>query len=223
MISNPVGTRLVSGEPARRVVVSGLMALRKGLRLAARGLRMLLQILLALLIVLEEWGWRPLADGLARLARWRPWAAVERFVSGLPPYPALVAFVLPSGLLLPLKFLALILIGKGYYLTSVALFLFAKAVATALVARLFILTQPALMRIGWFAWGYNTLMPWKDALAAQVRSSLVWRTGRAVKWRVQRALRPLWLDMGPRLLALADETRAWGRQAVRQLRAMLGR
>jgi len=33
-----------------------------------------LQILLALIIVFEEWGWRPLADLLGRLARWRPWA-----------------------------------------------------------------------------------------------------------------------------------------------------
>ncbi len=213
---------LVSGEPARRVVVSGLMAMRKGVRLAALGLRTLLQILLALLIVLEEWGWRPLADGLARLARWRPWAAVEHFVSGLPPYLALIAFVLPSGLLLPLKFLALILIGKGYYVTSVALFLFAKAVATALVARLFMLTQPALMSIGWFAWGYNTLMPWKDALTAKVRSSLVWRIGRAVKWRMQRTLRPIWLGLKPRLLALAATAREGGRQTVQRLRAMLG-
>ena len=37
-------------------------------------------------------------------------------------------------------------------------------VATALIARLFLLTQPALMQIGWFARGYDLVMPWKDAL-----------------------------------------------------------
>lgn len=198
----------MDSEPVRRVVVSGLIWTRAGLRLAARGLRLLLQVLLALLIVLEEWGWRPLADALARLGRWRPIAALERFVAGLPPYLALVAFVLPSALLLPLKFVALILVGQGYYLASVALFLVAKAVATALVARLFMLTQPALMQIPWFAWGYGILMPWKDALTERVRSSIVWRTGRALKWRVKRALAPLWLGIKPRLVALVAEVRA---------------
>lgn len=196
------------GEPVRKVVISGLIWLRASLRLAARGLRLLLQILLALLIVLEEWGWRPLADALARIARWRPIAVLEGVVAGLPPYLALVAFVLPSTLLLPLKFFALILVARGYFLTSVALFLIAKAVATALVARLFLLTQPALMRIPWFAWGYGILMPWKDALTERVRNSTVWRTGRALKWRMKRALAPLWLNLKPRLAALAGEVRA---------------
>ena len=39
---------------------------------------------LALVIVFEEWGWRPLAD-LRRLARGRPWAAVEALIIRLPP------------------------------------------------------------------------------------------------------------------------------------------
>ena len=116
--------------------------MRQATHVARIVLRTVLQIVLALLIVLEEWGWRPLADLLGRLARWRPWAALETAIAGLPPYAALVAFAAPSALLLPLKFLALLLIAKGYYMTSVALFLVAKAVATALVARLFLLTQP---------------------------------------------------------------------------------
>lgn len=203
----------MSGEPVRKIVVSALIWLRAGVRLLGRGLRLLLQIVLALLIVLEEWGWRPLADALARLARWQPIAALERFVAGLPPYLALVAFVLPSALLLPLKFIALILVGRGYYLASVALFLVAKAVATALVARLFMLTQPALMRIPWFAWGYNILIPWKDALTEQVRNSTVWRMGRALKRRVKRAIAPFWLRLKPALLATA----AVIRDAVRDL------
>jgi hypothetical protein len=206
----------VSGQSVRRLVVGGLLLLRKGGRLAVRGLRGVLQIVLALLILFEEWGWRPLAAALARLARWRPWAALEQVIARLPPYLALVAFALPSALLLPLKFFALVLIGRGYYLTSVALFILAKAVATALVARLFLLTQPALMRIGWFAWGYNIIMPWKEALIARVRASAVWRTGRALKWRAQRALAPYIQRLKPIVLARVDEVRGF-------LRALLGR
>jgi hypothetical protein len=47
--------------------------------------------------------------------------------------------------------------------------------------RLFLLTQPALMQIGWFSWAYDTIMPWKDALVERVRASTVWRVGRIVK------------------------------------------
>ncbi len=204
----------MSGEPVRRVVVSGLLGLRTGLRLLAIGLRGLLQVVLALLIVLEEWGWRPLANALAQLARWKPWAALETAIARLPPYAALVVFVLPSGVLLPLKFLALMLIGKGYFLTSVALFLFAKVVATALVARLFILTQPALMSIGWFAWAYERVMPWKESLAAMVRNSTVWRLGRALKWRARRAMHPYWMALKPRVQQMAADVMAMLRSLV---------
>ena len=158
---------------------------RRGLRptlrarwtFARRVLRTALEILLALIIVFEEWGWRPLADLIGRLARWRPWAAIESVIIRLPPYAALVVFALPTTLLLPLKFLALLLIAKGQVIMAGLLFLAAKVVATALIARLFVLTQPALMQIGWFAWCYQTVMPWKEALTAQVRASWAWRVG----------------------------------------------
>ena len=75
-------------------------------------------------------------------------------------------------------------------------------VATALVARLFMLTQPALMQIGWFAWAYDTIMPWKEALVERVRASWVWRVGRVWKERAKRAAvaqgrawRPAWLQL----------------------------
>ena len=61
-------------------------------------------------------------------------------------------FALPTLLLLPLKLLALLLIAKGQVILAGLLFVAAKVVATALIARLFMLTQPALMQIGWFAW-----------------------------------------------------------------------
>src|SRR5262245_28441438 len=155
-------------------------------RAARLALRWTLQVVLALLILLEEWGWRPLAQLMGRLARWRPWAQLEMAIARLPPYAALLVFVLPSGLLLPLKFLALFLIAKGKLVLAGLLFAAAKVGATALVARLFLLTQPALMQIGWFAWLYERFIPWKDALEDYVRSSYVWRVGRVWKARLRR-------------------------------------
>jgi hypothetical protein len=174
-----------------------------------------LEIVLALIILFEEWGWRPLADLVGRLAQWGPWSRLETAIARLPPYAALVVFALPSTLLLPLKFAALFLIARGQIVLAGVLFMAAKVVATALVARLFMLTQPALMQIGWFAWAYDTVMPWKHALTEYVRGSWAWRTGRVVKERAKRllaaqwrALRPLALAVNRRLIVQAEAVRA---------------
>jgi hypothetical protein len=214
--------RELGKQAARR---SGL-ALRAFLHGARPVLKYVLGILFALIIVFEEWGWRPLADLVGRLARWRPWAAVEAAIIRLPPYAALVVFALPTLLLLPLKFLALILIARGQMVLAGLLFLAAKVVATALIARLFILTQPALMQIGWFAWSYDTVMPWKEALTASVRASWAWRMGRVWKERVKHVLgaearrwRPTIEAMKPVIVATAERVRALGRRLVLQVKA----
>ncbi len=189
-------------------------------------LRTALQIALALLILLEEWGWRPLADLLGRLARWRPWARVETAIARLPPYAALFVFVVPSALLMPLKFLALFLIAKGQLVLAALLFAGAKVVATALVARIFMLTQPALMQIGWFAWVYDTIMPWKEALVERVRASWVWRVSRFWKERAKRAAavqarawRPAWLQIRVMAIGASRRLRTQLRRLVQEIRA----
>ncbi len=95
------------------------------------------------------------------------------------------------------------------------LFAGAKVVATALVARLFMLTQPALMQIGWFAWAYDTIMPWKEALVERVRASWVWRVSRLWKERAKRAViaqertwRPAWLKLKVVMIAASRRLRA---------------
>src|SRR5215475_13286024 len=141
----------------------------------------------------SAWGARALAA--ARLGlRW----------TGL----ALVAFVLPTTLLLPLKFLALALIAKGQFLWAGLLFAAAKVVATALVARLFMLTQPALMQIGWFAWAYDRFIPWKDALEEYVRGSYVWRVGRVWKARLKKLAQVQWRLWRPALVRLREAAQA---------------
>lgn len=181
-------------------------------------LRGVLQVVLALLILLEEWGWRPLADLLGRLAKWRPWAQLENGIAQLPPYLALLVFALPSALLMPLKFLALFLVAKGQLVLAGLLFAAAKVVATALVARLFMLTQPALMQIGWFAWAYETGMPWKEALVERVRASWVWRVSRVWKERARRVAKVQWRAWRPTVVQLGAMARAAGQRLVAQVR-----
>lgn len=151
------------------------------LRALGRGLKHLGTGLLALLILFEEWGWEPLQRLVARLGRLPLLRQIEAFIAGLSPRAALAVFVLPTLLLLPVKLLALWLISQGHRLLGVAVILLAKLVGTAVVARLFTLTRPALMQMPWFAHGYGRWTAWKERVLAQVRASWAWRTARAVK------------------------------------------
>ena len=154
-------------------------------------LRNALTALLALLLLFEEWGWEPLARALAWLGRLPFVARAERWIQRLPPWAALLVFALPVLLLFPVKLLALYLFGIGQTLPGLALLAGAKLLGTAIVARLFQLTQPALMQFAWFARNYPRWKNWKDGVMAQVRASALWQRGRRIHARV-RAWRASW-------------------------------
>lgn len=157
----------------------------------------LLNVVAALILIFEEWGWRPLSDLLARLARYPLWAKLERFIAGLPPYGALLALAIPSAVLIPAKLLGVYFLTTGHLISAGIVIFFAKIASTALIARVFLLTKPALMQIGWFARAYEIFVPWKDRLFAWIRASWVWRYGRVVKWRVRNAVRERWMRLKP--------------------------
>ena len=182
-----------------------------------------LQIAAALIVLFEEWGWRPLVELISRLARFALWSRLELWIAGLPPYGALAALALPTSILLPLKFVAVFLLANGHYFAATALFIGAKITSTALIARIFMLTMPALMQIGWFARGYNFFMPWKDAIFAEIRASWAWRYGRMVKTRISHEAKQAWArwkpgveaaiqQWRPRLTAALGSWRLWARE-----------
>ncbi len=160
-------------------------------RLAWFWVKRAIGVLLALIVLFEQWGWQPLVALFSRLARLAPIAVLERWIATLPPYGALVAFGLPSVFLLPLKLLALYLIAHGHAVTAAALFVGAKVVGTAVVARLYQLTAPQLMRIVWFKRGYEILAPRLQALHEEIRRSWAWRYGRMLKTRMKQKLAPV--------------------------------
>src|SRR5690606_32038790 len=160
-------------------------------------------------IVFEEWGWRPLAAALAQLARLKPVAWIEAKIQLLPPYGALLVFGAPSLLILPLKLVAVYLIASGREVAATALFIGAKVVGTAIVARLFQLTEGQLLRIPWFARAYGALMPWKGALTAWVRASWPWRYGRLLKERARRMLMPLARVLRAEVAKILMRVRGW--------------
>lgn len=152
-------------------------------------LRWLVRVLLALAILFEEWGWEPLQRAMAAIGRLPVLRQLEAVVRRLPPYLALIVFLLPGLMLLPIKLLALWLIGIGRPGLGLAVIVLAKVVGTAVVARIFALTHPALMTLPWFARLYARWTTWKEGLLAWVRASAAWRTARAIKLRIRRLLR----------------------------------
>jgi hypothetical protein len=154
-------------------------------------LRGLLFPFVAAVLLFEEWGWEPLAAAFARLARLPLWAWLERKIAQLPPRWALLAFGVPMLTLLPVKLLALFLFGKGQTTLGFVLLLAAKIGGTAVMARLFQLTQPALMQLRWFAAWYPRWKNWKDSMLAEVHGTAAWRLGQTLKRSVKAWLRDI--------------------------------
>ncbi len=144
-------------------------------------LRWIVTPFIALFLLFEEWGWEPLAALLHRLARLPLWAWCEQKISQLSPWQALPVLLVPAVALFPIKLLALFLIKSGHYALGLGVLITAKLVGTALVARLFQLTLPALMQFTWFARWYPRWKAWKDSLMDYMRASAVWQMGKRLK------------------------------------------
>jgi len=156
-----------------------------------RWLRQAFGFLVALVILFEEWGWEPLQAALERLARWPLLAWLERQLQRLPPHAALAVFALPALALLPVKLGALALISRGHALDGLLLIVAAKLIGTAIVARLFVLLQPALMQLGWFARGHARWTVWKAYWMERVRASAAWQASTRVLRRMRLVLNRL--------------------------------
>ena len=85
------------------------------------------------------------------------------------------------------------------------------------------------MQIGWFARGYDIVMPWKDALVERVHHSWVWRAARIWKERARRVIMRQWWQMRPtmrlwrrRLSAATRAARAQAQHLARTARQRIG-
>lgn len=166
-----------------------MTAMRRVLRGVWRVLRAVLLTLLAAVIFVEEWGWRPLTAWAGRLAQWPPLARLEAYLRTVSPWTALALFAVPAVSLFPIKLLALAAMQRGHVVLGLAVIVGAKLLGTALVGRLFLVVEPQLMRIGWVA----RLLTWwrqtRQRVVHQLRASVAWRTARAVVRGWRRFLR----------------------------------
>jgi hypothetical protein len=141
--------------------------------------------LAAIVIFIEEWGWRPLSAFAARLGRWPPLSRLEARIAAAPRHVALLLFLAPAVMLFPLKLAALWLIEQGRTTLGISLIALAKLVGTAIVGRLFVLLEQQLLSFPWFAraleWWHRT----KARVMTALHQSTLWRTMRVLRrgWR----------------------------------------
>jgi len=154
------------------------------LKLLWRVLRGMFLAVAALIIAIEEWGWRPLTAMAARLAKWPPIGRLEDCIRRAPPRVALLLFLVPAVMLFPIKLLALWLIHLGRTTLGVVVILAAKALGTAFVGRLFILTESQLTTFSWFARSLSWWRATKLRVRAAVERSLLLQLVRRMKRRL---------------------------------------
>jgi hypothetical protein len=120
----------------------------------------------AVVFLIEAWLW----DKTILLGRWVarhiPWQefkdAVTRLIERLPPYGALLLFLIPVAVIEPLKIVAIDQIAHGHLLRGALAFVVLKFVGLGLIAFIFDLTREKLLTIGWFARFYAFVIYWRD-------------------------------------------------------------
>jgi len=140
-----------------------------------RGLEIVLVFLAAAFVFFEQTLIRYLNNVMVAVAARPPIARLEAWLVTLPPYVALLAFVAPSLLILPIKVVALWFGMHGKYVLALVTLILGKLLATAILARLYRILRPTLMVIPWFAWADTTFFAWRDRTYAFVRSLPAWQ------------------------------------------------
>jgi hypothetical protein len=163
-----------------------------------RALDLALVPLAAAIVFVEQVLIRYLNVAMAAFARLPPVARLEAWLVGLPPWAAVMAFVGPSILILPIKLVAVWLGVRGQYLPALAVVLAGKLLATAILARLYRILRPSLMQIGWYARLDTWFFDWRDRAYAFVRSLAAWQMAAAAIARARAWLAELVSTARPR-------------------------
>jgi len=139
-------------------------------------------IFLALLFLLEAWLWDHLAPIVAAIVNVIPWNRLKRRLKPMfdnaPPSVALVVFLFPLSLAIPIKILEFWFIAHGWWISVLLTLVFAKVVGLGTLAFIFDLTRNKLLQIPWFKRLYDYVMwlrDWAHGLVDPLRHRIeVW-------------------------------------------------
>lgn len=100
-------------------------------------------------LLFEEWFWASSTRAIETLGKVLHLSPLGEWIRRRPPLQALSLFVLPVLVIYPFKVLALMALAHGDLALGGAAFIGAKLAATAVFARLYELTEPALLHFRW--------------------------------------------------------------------------
>ena len=122
-----------------------------------QGLRRLLRpilVCLAVVFLIEAWLWDHLEPVVARIVAVIPWQrfkrALARWIGNLPPAGTLVVFIVPLGLLIPIKIIEFWFFMNGQWVSGIGALIFSKLVFLGTTAFVFDVTRDKLLQLDWF-------------------------------------------------------------------------
>jgi hypothetical protein len=125
-----------------------------------------LWVTLALLFLLETWLWDHLEPLVARAVNVVPWGRLKdllkRLIEKLPPWAALIVFVIPFIVLLPLKFLEVYFLATHNWLGAALIIILAKLLGLGVTAFVFDATREKLLQMAWFQRFYDWMLWLRD-------------------------------------------------------------
>ncbi len=145
-------------------------------------------LIAAIIVLFEEWLWDDLQRVAAAIGRLPLLRQIERLIAGLPPYAALAMFGAPTLLLIPVKLIALYFIAHGRPILGTLTVVCAKIIGTALVARIYALTEPNLLRIAWFAFLHARFLAFKTRVHEAIKATRLYRAAHRLRLRLRAAL-----------------------------------
>jgi len=151
----------------------------------------------AVVLLFEEWFWEKSTAVAARLGRLPLLSDIESWIRRRERWSAIALFVAPVVVIYPFKALALYAMARGYVTGGVTAFILAKLVATAVFARLYQLTEHAIIQFRWvrrtraaFLRGRAFVHTWLNAQPAYRRARVLIRgSSQRIKHRYRVAYR----------------------------------
>jgi hypothetical protein len=149
-------------------------------RLVRRGATTVLLFAAAAVLLFEEWLWDHSTAIAKRLGRLPLLSLVQAWVRRRSQWQAMALFVLPVLVVYPLKAAAVYAMTRGHVALGVSSFVLAKVLATAVFARLFQLTEPAITKIHWVRHGRDAFLKWRAFMHRWLNSQPAYRKARGL-------------------------------------------
>jgi hypothetical protein len=156
-----------------------------------RAARLVLIIPAAIWLFFEDWVWDNIVALMHIVGRLKIINRFERFLARQNQYLLLTLFTLPFLMVIPAKVYGLYLIADGKVIRGITIFLIAEVLITALVTRLFIISNNKLLQIKAFAAFYYWFKDKKEWLYSEVRKLPAWQATRERIIRLRHSLKTL--------------------------------